>query len=194
MPVMICAQYRKSPSRTVHAVVRTRQDVPYFTIFNTPPKVAATSLLIKFHVIPVEISQENSSKPISWPIFTYLGTYNGRKIRLLKPMFYTLWKSFQWACKARLIWPQWMLFDKITKNLNFYSFGGSKWPNNLFYISKSSCKLHLLLQFLKDTFAYFYSNFIKVWSSGSNCHHWFWWRLGATGDKPSPKPKLTNMP
>ena len=31
--------------------------------FYTPPKVVATSLLIKFHVNPVEILPENSQKP-----------------------------------------------------------------------------------------------------------------------------------
>ena len=33
MLVIICAQYRKNPSRTVHAVERIRQDVPYFSSF-----------------------------------------------------------------------------------------------------------------------------------------------------------------
>ena len=31
--VIICAQYGKNPSRTVHAVEQTQQDVPYFSSF-----------------------------------------------------------------------------------------------------------------------------------------------------------------
>ena len=33
MLVFICAKYRKNPSRTVHAVERTQQDVPYLSSF-----------------------------------------------------------------------------------------------------------------------------------------------------------------
>ena len=35
--VIICAKYGKNTSRTVHAVERTRQDVPYFISFTAKP-------------------------------------------------------------------------------------------------------------------------------------------------------------
>ena len=33
MLVILCVKYGKNPSRTVHAVERTQQDVPYFSSF-----------------------------------------------------------------------------------------------------------------------------------------------------------------
>ena len=35
MQIIICANYGKNPSRTVDAVERTQQDMPYFTSFIT---------------------------------------------------------------------------------------------------------------------------------------------------------------
>ena len=46
MLVIICAQYGKNPSRTVCAVERTRQDVPYFGSFIESDGQAHTSLRV----------------------------------------------------------------------------------------------------------------------------------------------------
>ena len=64
-----------------------------------------------------------------WPNtdLSYFGAQNGPEIGPLRGTYFTrLWQQLQCAYKARLMWIQGKLFNKIFENLNFDSFGGPK--------------------------------------------------------------------
>ena len=60
--------------------------------------------------------------PMTW-ILTYFGAQNGPEIWPLRPTLYARYSKIDVNPKEN--------FNKILKNLNFDSFGGPKWPQNL---------------------------------------------------------------
>ena len=56
-----------------------------------------------------------------------LGLKIAQKLGLWGPYCIYFWKWLQWAYKARLMWIQSNLYNKIFENLNFHWFGGPKY-------------------------------------------------------------------
>ena len=85
---------------------------PIRPIFYTHPKLAATSRLMKFHVNPWKIFPESTRKLTFWPNFYLFGSPKWPKNRASEAQLLHASKS-----KARSMWMQWKLFDKIVENL-----------------------------------------------------------------------------
>ena len=68
MLAIICAKYGKKPSRTVCAVVRKRQDVPYLSSFNVNPRLNNRE----------DIGQCQRSLSVTHLMLVIICSYNGK--------------------------------------------------------------------------------------------------------------------
>ena len=98
---------------------------PLRPIFSKHLKVLGMSMWSNTVVKPVKTFWESDQTS---EIFLTLGPKMAQKLGLWDLYFTHLWKYLQCAYKARLMWIQTKLFNKIFENLNFDSFGGPEWP------------------------------------------------------------------